>query len=356
MDSITQITLGAAVGQLGFQRQLGRRALAWGAVAGFLPDLDVLVRFSSNPYGEMLYHRGFTHSLFFAPLVGPILGYLLWLYYGKESDKLRAWIYLMIAGLITHPLLDVFTTYGTQLLAPFSYHRFVISSISIIDPLYTVPLMLSILIGLIWPKKLTLSAVSSGLTMLWSVIYLFIGIQVHETALAYTSKALNAAGIEKPEKIFSHPTLLQMPLRRVNIHFKHEVWTAYVSVYAPEKLYFVKYKKADEKLAKEFANTKDMEIFAWFSNGDYFIYNEGKQSPFYKLTAYDARYGFFGDQGLWGLSVDVDDHGKMVSEVKKAGLNRSKIMTRFDRVNEIFDLAWKGVYHGDCASLPIPKS
>ena len=63
MDLITQGILGAAVSQVGFQKTLGRRALVWGAILGMLPDADVFIRLSSNPFAEMIHHRGITHSL-----------------------------------------------------------------------------------------------------------------------------------------------------------------------------------------------------------------------------------------------------------------------------------------------------
>ena len=337
MDSLTQITLGAAVGQLGFQKQLGRRAIVWGGIAGFLPDLDVLVRLSSDPYAEMLYHRGVTHSLFFAPVAGPILGYLLWRYYGSESDKLRSWIYLMIAALITHPLLDVFTTYGTQLLAPFSHHRFVISSIAIVDPLYTVPLMFSILVGLIFPKRLTLSSIASGLTMLWSVVYLFMGLQIHDVTLDRVQNTLAQKNIPV-EKIFVHPTFLQLPLRRVTIHLKNEVWVGFTSFFANRTLTYQRFKKAPKKLLTHLDQTRDMSIFKWFTGGDYFA----EMQDINTLMVYDARYGMPGDQGLWGLKVQVDAQGHVMAPLERAGLNRAKVIKKLAKLEQILVLALYG--------------
>jgi inner membrane protein len=77
MDSLTHAAMGAVIGQAGFSHKLGRRALGWGALVATLPDLDVIVKISSNPFAEVLYHRGVTHSLWFAPLVGPLLGYIV---------------------------------------------------------------------------------------------------------------------------------------------------------------------------------------------------------------------------------------------------------------------------------------
>ena len=129
MDTATQALLGAVVGQAGFSHRLGRRALVFGAVGGLLPDLDVVAMASHGPFAEFTYHRGTTHALWFGPVVGPVLGWAIWRYYrwrgrdgpGQPGDPaLRsAWMGLMALALFTHPLIDLFTCYGTQLFAPF---------------------------------------------------------------------------------------------------------------------------------------------------------------------------------------------------------------------------------------------
>ena len=148
MDSLTQAVLGATVGQAVAGRRLGRRAALWGAVAGTLPDLDVLAYPALDTAGELLFHRGVTHGLAFSFVAGPALGWLVWRGArwwagrapGRDSGPLGAWTAVWFWALLTHPLLDVFTVYGTQLLAPFSKRPFAVGSVFIIDPLYTVPL------------------------------------------------------------------------------------------------------------------------------------------------------------------------------------------------------------------------
>ena len=143
MDTATQALLGAVVGQATFSHKLGGRALLFGAAGGLIPDLDVLAVVTHGPFGEFIHHRGFTHSLWFGPVAGPILGWGIWHYYrwrGRtgpgepgERSRLSAWMGLMILALLTHPLIDIFTTYGTQLLAPFSRHRTALNAVGIVD-------------------------------------------------------------------------------------------------------------------------------------------------------------------------------------------------------------------------------
>ena len=112
MDPLTQWLLGASFGQALYGRALGRKALVWGAIVGMAPDLDVVAN-PVSPMAEWLWHRGPTHALWFGPVVGPAIGWMLWKWKG---GRLRDWVGLAIVSLLTHPLLDVFTTYGTQLL------------------------------------------------------------------------------------------------------------------------------------------------------------------------------------------------------------------------------------------------
>ena len=146
MEPLSQALLGASVGYGVAGRTLGRRALGWGALLGMLPDLDVLLGGVDEGFGEMLYHRGSTHALWFGPLIGPVLGALLWRAFGRGTPR-RAWQKLAVLALVTHPLLDVFTPYGTQLFAPFWRARIAFDGIGIVDPFYTAPLLIGVLLA-----------------------------------------------------------------------------------------------------------------------------------------------------------------------------------------------------------------
>ena len=144
MDPLTHGLLGACVGQTLYGRSLGRPALVWGAVLGMAPDLDILAR-PADPLAEWIWHRGFTHALWFGPVVGGLVGYALWRWKG---GALSAWLALAVMALLTHPLLDLFTSWGTQLLAPFSNRRFALDAVAIIDPAYSLVLAAGIALGL----------------------------------------------------------------------------------------------------------------------------------------------------------------------------------------------------------------
>lgn len=143
MDSVSQMALGASVGELVLGRRIGRAAPLWGAVLGTLPDLDVLIPYA-GAVENFSYHRSFTHSVLVLSLVAPAIAWAIRLGSGNRGASFRQWWLMCWLVLITHPLLDGFTIYGTQLLWPLSDHPFSGSAIFIIDPLYTVPLLVAL--------------------------------------------------------------------------------------------------------------------------------------------------------------------------------------------------------------------
>lgn len=144
MDSLTQAALGAAVGQLVAGRRLGPRAALVGAACACLPDLDVLIPYD-DPVARMTYHRGWSHSLFWLTLAAPLI-YALATRWRALRDG--GWVLALAIwlALVTHPLLDAFTVYGTQLWRPFSSVPVSIGSVFIIDPLVT-----ALLLFALWP-------------------------------------------------------------------------------------------------------------------------------------------------------------------------------------------------------------
>lgn len=140
MDSLSQIALGAAVGVAAMGRRTAVwKAALWGAVAGTLPDLDVLID-HGDPIRNMVLHRAETHAPFWLTLFSLPMALAVARLQGDMALWRRWWLAIWLV-LITHPLLDAMTVYGTQLALPFSNHPFGVGSIFIIDPLYTLPLL-----------------------------------------------------------------------------------------------------------------------------------------------------------------------------------------------------------------------
>ncbi|MEX1165712.1 MAG: metal-dependent hydrolase [Hydrogenophaga sp.] len=190
MDSLTQIALGASVGVAVMGRRTAVwKAALWGAIGGTLPDLDVVFDHGS-PVLNMVRHRAESHALFYLTLLAPLLAWAAAKLHGDADGFQRRaapslnrapsggsdprnggawgpyfkrwWLALWLV-LVTHPFLDNMTVYGTQLLMPFSDHPFGVGSMFIIDPSYTVPLMVGVVAAL-WLR--------SGRGLRWNAIAL----------------------------------------------------------------------------------------------------------------------------------------------------------------------------------------
>lgn len=187
MDSVSQIALGAAVTVAVMGRRTALwKAAAWGALCGTLPDLDVLID-HGDALSNMVLHRADSHALFWLTLIAPLLGTAIaWLQ--RERQHLRHWVLAVWLALITHPLLDFMTIYGTQLLRPFSSEPLGLGSIFVIDPLYTLPLLIGTGIAL-RGRAAALRWNAAGL--LASTAYLAWGLaaQQHVTEIARQSLA-----------------------------------------------------------------------------------------------------------------------------------------------------------------------
>lgn len=143
MDSVSQFVLGSAVcaAALG-ARTSARRAVLWGGVLATLPDLDILIA-HGDAIQDMTRHRAESHSLLWLTLVAPFLACAIATLH-RERGLFRRWWLAVWLALFTHPLLDALTIYGTQLWLPFSDHPVAIGSLFVVDPLYTLPLLVGI--------------------------------------------------------------------------------------------------------------------------------------------------------------------------------------------------------------------
>ena len=152
MDTVTQIALGAAVGEATLGRKVGRRAPLWGGLCGLLPDLDVLWPFA-DPVSAFTWHRGYSHSIAVIVLVTPVVAWAAVRIHPGTHALRRGWLLLAFLALVTHPLLDCFTVYGTQVFLPFSDIPVAWSTIFIIDPAFSVPIILGVLAALILSRE-----------------------------------------------------------------------------------------------------------------------------------------------------------------------------------------------------------
>lgn len=191
MDPLTQGILGAAVPQAtASNRSRLPIAGALGFLAGMAADLDILIQSDIDPLLYLAYHRHFTHSLIFIPIGGLLCALVFhWIAGRRWNLGFRQTYLFCTLGYATHALLDAATSYGTLLLWPFSNERVSWSIIAVVDPLFTLPFLVAVVLAA-W-KKTPRYAV---LGLAWAGFYLSLGILQHVAALGMTREIAAARG------------------------------------------------------------------------------------------------------------------------------------------------------------------
>ncbi len=152
MDSISQAALGAAIGEVVMGKGIGNKGATIGAVIATVPDLDMILYLFYDSYDMMSIHRGSSHSFLFSLLGGLLIAYILQrVKWTRETEFSRLWIFTLLV-LLTHILLDAFTSYGTQLFLSFLDVRTGFDSTNVVDPVYTLPLIIGVSLTLWFAK------------------------------------------------------------------------------------------------------------------------------------------------------------------------------------------------------------
>lgn len=198
MDSVSQLVLGSTVGHVIGAKTLGRKALIWGAIIGTLPDLDIIISPLLNDVERVIYHRGITHAFFWQALASPFFALIIAIIHRQFQHYLR-WLLIVLLGFFTHSLLDWLTIYGTYLFLPFNRQPQALGSLFIIDPLFTLPLLIAFLIGLFKPQQPRTAVIA--LLLSCSYVLTAWGVQQHVTQHAIST--LKNQGIRTQNTVVS---------------------------------------------------------------------------------------------------------------------------------------------------------
>ncbi len=242
MDSLTQIVLGAAVGEAAIGKKVGNKAMLCGAIAGTIPDLDVMAKLIFDDVTANELHRGFSHSILFSILMAPILGWLVSKLYKNKQANWKDWTKLMFLALFTHPILDAFTTWGTQLFWPLD-HKIAFNNIFVADPLYTVPFLIFLIIAMFYKRTHPKRRKFNNLGLYFSSIYLLITLFLQQGAKANFVINLDNQHLQYNE-IQTRPTPLNSILWTANIETNNSFLIGYYSYFdEPDIINFTEFPK-----------------------------------------------------------------------------------------------------------------
>ncbi len=305
MDSLTQIVLGAACGEAVLGKKIGNKALLYGAIGGTIPDLDVFVGswLHGNEIDAMLFHRGPMHSILFCVVAAFPLGWLcykfyeyrkasrvlIWIYEGfgrfwltkflhrafrryqnEMKTTSRDWILLFFWSLFTHPILDAFTPYGTQLFAPFSNYRVAFNNIAVADPAYTLP-FLTCMIVLMFFKRISKKR---RLWLKWGIgissVYLVLTMGNKLYIDSVFRKSMHEANIEAL-RFTTQPAILNNVLWYAIAETESSYFVADYSL-MDTKNRFLNFREVPKRRDLKAADYQGVKNLAWFSNWYYTIY------------------------------------------------------------------------------------
>jgi inner membrane protein len=345
LEPVTQALLGAATGQLVAGRQIGRQALLFGALVGMSPDLDVVLGGLHDGFGGWLYHRGTTHSLWFGFVAGPAIGLFLRRWRDPEHrTPAAAWMALAVVALVTHPLLDGFTAYGTQLFAPFSRTRFAWNGVSIVDPIYT-----SILAGgVAWAaaRKHSEERGHRGLIVALTVSSLYLGMGLWTNH--WVVRDLERIVTEEdgpPTRIRAYPTILQPWLRHFVVHVENRRYVGFHSLANPNCPSWRVHTLPPSNLQIEKTlSSWEGGLLVWFSDGDYGI--EERVMPFgTSVVIDDLRYAWSNAEarGMWGIEARFDTEGEFYGPIRR--------VSRASPRDRDYDRVWRAM----AGQLPGPE-
>ncbi len=275
MDSLTQLTLGAAVGEAVMGRKVGRKAMLWGAAFGTLPDLDVFLPFG-DPVKDFIYHRSFSHSIFVLSLLTPLFVWLILKLHPKLAGYKKGWGALVWLCLITHIMLDCFTVYGTQIFWPLWDYPVGLASIYIIDPFYTLPLLFGVISALIMSRnndrgyRFNLAALTlTSCYLIWSV-----------AAQTYVTKAVDASlarqSVTYDKLLVSAGPLNTLLWRIIAQHPDGHYYEGYYSLIdGHHEVTLNRYESRPELLA-DLEKHWPVERLRWFTKGFYKVWQEDR--------------------------------------------------------------------------------
>ena len=340
MDSITQIVLGAACGEAILGKKIGNRALLFGAIGGTIPDLDVFIGklIYTNEIDSMAFHRGFMHSFLFAILGAVVFGaFVFWLYnrkkrYGMTTQK--DWMWLFLASIFTHPILDSFTAYGTQLFAPFSNYRVAFNNISVADPLYTLPFLIMLIVVMFFKrtssKRRLFLKLGLGVSSLYMMLTLVNKYHVH----GVYKRALVEEKIDYL-RFQTQPTILNNFLWYGIAETTDAYFVGFYSILdtKPTVTRWHKLPKNHDLLGDL---PKDLETLSWFSGG---YYNLSETSDSQTFLFKDLRYPLMDEKDpnstIFKFTITKKEDRWEVAPFYAPDLNRGSLNSFWTRLKGI---------------------
>ncbi|MGD9977174.1 MAG: metal-dependent hydrolase [Bacteroidales bacterium] len=284
MDSLTHVFLGAVAGELSAGKKVGNKALVYGAMAGNIPDIDVIFTPLFNPVDALFVHRGFSHSLLLLFLLAPILAYTVSKIDRDSRLRYVNWLWLMALPWFSHLMVDIFNTYGTAIFEPFSSIRVSYDSVAIVDVFLWIVLIPATISIWFTTKNKTLRRRVAWISMSLVVVYVGASVIIKKNLESTVKNELAVTGKE-----YLRIQTAPLPLGNLIWMVVVEETTGYSieqrSVWNFSKLLSVNHIPKNHELLSPIANKYEIRRLIDFTRGLYSVEKEEQG-----FLIYDIRY------------------------------------------------------------------
>jgi inner membrane protein len=333
MDSLTHIVLGACIGEALLDKNAGRKAILWGALAQSVPDIDFIAGMWMPVSTELLAHRGITHSFLFAGFISFFLALVAARWHKAEPISLKKWFWFFLIEIGCHLLLDAMNNYGIGWFEPFSDRRISFNVIYVADPLFTIvpAIAFGFLLFLKSDHRHRLKWARMGITA--SAIYMIFALwnkyKIEHAVLDSISK--NYPGTLNH---FTTPTLLNNLLWFVVIEDSMGYKVGYKSVFDKKKGLALSYFPKNEAYLSPIADHEEVMELKKFSQGLYTV-EQWKDTLVFNDLRFGQINGWYNPQSRFAFHYYLShpkDNELIVQRGRMAGVNLESAKVMWNRM------------------------
>ena len=333
MDSITHIAVGALIGEAFAGKELGKRAMFYGALAQSIPDLDVIAIIWSSPAENLLAHRGFMHSILFAVLITVAAAWIAERWHRLQNISRTTWIIFFGVEVFMHLLLDAFNAYGVGWFEPFSHARISFHTLFVADPFFSFVAGIAFIVLLFFRSTSIVRRrwMIAGLS--WCALYLAYALFNKTNVNAAVERSINLQKIPH-QRYLTSPTPFNNWLWYVVVEDKEGYHIGYRSVFDTKDSINYTWFPRQDSIQQLVEDQESLKLLLRFSQGYYTLEGSGKTIVFndLRLGQISGWYDPHGPFAFHYYLTDVGQNATVIQRGRLSGWNRDTVIALIDRI------------------------
>ena len=333
LDSLTHIALGACIGEIMLSKKLGKKAMLWGALAQSFPDVDFIASFLLSPTADLNAHRSLTHSFLFALLMAICLSLLARRLHRPHNIAFKTFFIFFGLQMGIHDVLDTCNAYGTALFEPFSHHRFAFNILYVIDPFFSITLLIAATALIIAKRFSRLRTTWLLFGLLPSAFYLGYSALNKLKVDRKIEQSLNVSQV-KYKDYFTTPTPFNNLLWYCVAASDSGYYIGYRSVFDNSQTYTrFRFFKRNDQLIKP-GEKDDLKQLLRFA-GDYYTIEQNKDTLIFNVLRFGQVLGWQNPEGHFAFHYFLNegyDNSLVVQRGRFTGWNRKTLHIFYRRI------------------------